>query len=48
MHITKVLLQLGQDGVAIISSAYPSLGFGGRIAMIEPKDNFKIYAAFFE
>ena len=21
---------------------------GGRIAMIEPKDNFKIYAAFFE
>jgi len=27
---TKVLLQLGLDGRTIISSAYPSFGFGGR------------------
>jgi hypothetical protein len=42
------LLQLGLCVATIINSAYPSFGFGGRIAMIEPKDNFKIYAAFFE
>jgi len=27
---TKVLLQLGLDRRTIISSAYPSFGFGGR------------------
>jgi hypothetical protein len=27
---TKVLLQLGLDVEAIISSAYPSISFGGR------------------
>jgi len=27
---TKVLLQLGLDGRIIVSSAYPSFGFGGR------------------
>jgi len=27
---TKVLLQLGLDGRTISSSAYPSVGFGGR------------------
>jgi hypothetical protein len=29
-QLTKVLLQLGQDGRTIISNAYPSFGFGGR------------------
>jgi len=29
---TKVLLQLGLDGRTIISSAYPSFSFGGRIS----------------
>jgi len=28
--LTKVLLQLGLDERTIISSAYPSFGFGGR------------------
>jgi len=30
--VTKVLLQLGLEGKTIISSAYPSFGFGGRIS----------------
>ena len=30
MQATKGFVQLGQDGRTIISSAYPSFGFGGR------------------